>query len=171
MSNAIRRVVFVAASLGLAAAGASAQQPGVHAGVAPWAMQQAAAAADPNATLSTFTGSFVLNFSISIKSIIPSSFPIQCNASLTPSDIGSGYFYVEQKTVYATRSGNTATCSVTVPYSWQLSSASTPVSTTFMIMTEGTGSSLLNRVSTGNLPSVTLPANATTLTRAIAITI
>lgn len=172
MSQFIRRAALVAASLGLAAAGASAQQSGALPGTSQWAMQQAAAAkVDPNVVVATYTGSFVLNYTITIKSIVPSSFPIQCGASLTPSDIGSGYFYVESKTVFATRSGNTASCSVTVPYSWQLSSATTPVTTTYTIMTQGTGSSLLDRISTGNLPSVTLPTNGTTLTRSVAITI
>ena len=167
-----RRGALVAAGLCLAAAGASAQQSVARSAPAPWATQRAAAPmVDPNVALSTFGGSFVLNFTITIKSIIPSSFPIQCGATLMATDMAAGGIFSEDKIVFATRSGNTATCSITVPYSWSLSSASTPVSTTYMITTTGTGSSLFERISTGMLPSITVPVNGTTSTRAIAITI
>ena len=168
MTKTIHRTALVAAGLALAAAGASAQ----HVGTPQWAQQQAAAAkVDPNVAVATYTGTFVLNFTISIKSSIPASYPIQCSASFMPTDIGSGYFFNEEKTVLAIHSGSTGSCSITVPYSWVLSSSTAPVSTTYTVSTSGTGSSLVNRISTGSLASVPLPANTTTLTRTVAVTI
>jgi hypothetical protein len=106
-----------------------------------------------------------------LKSIVPGAFPIHCTASFTTVD-GSGLVYSEYKVVVATRTSNTATCSITVPYSWVLlSTGSAMVQTQYTVGTEGTGSSLVMRQATGTLAPVALPANTTTLTRSVAVTI
>ena len=171
MTRSIHRSALVAAGFCLAAAGASAQQSGAHAGAAPWAVQ-AAAAVDPNVAVATYTGTFFLSFTIAVKSSIPTNFPIQCSATMTVTDIANGAFYSESKAGVATRTGNTATCSLTVPYAWSLSSGSLQVATNYMVSATSTGgSSFVSRFSSGALPSVTVPVNGTTLSRPVAVTI
>jgi len=81
------------------------------------------ASAEAPAT-TTFTGTFVFNFTITVKANISSTAKIQCTGTATLLDVGSGNEIIESDTVLATRSGTTATCSPTIPYSWNLASSS-----------------------------------------------
>ena len=78
------------------------------------------------ATVSTYTGTLVATFTITIDSTLPTSDQIACAVRTTVNDT-SGATYKEIAEVAATRSGSTATCTVKVPYSWGLSSASDTV--------------------------------------------
>ena len=171
MNCIVRRAALVA-GLSLVTLVASAQQAPAHAAVPSWMAPPLAAqtAADPNAATATYTGTFVLNFTITIKSIVPGAVPIHCTGIFSPLD-ASSLNYSDYKTVVAVRSGNTATCALSVPYSWVLANASALVSTQYIVGTEGTGSSLVMRQASGSLGTVTLPANTTTLTRSVAVTI
>jgi hypothetical protein len=170
--HCIVRHATVVAGLSLACIAASAQQAPARAGLPTWmSTAPAGTFVDPNVATSTFTGTFVLNFTVTIKSIVPGAFPIHCTATILPID-ASGLSYTEIKSVAGTRSSNTATCSISIPYSWILASTGTAmVQTQYMVGTQGTGSSLVLREATGSLPGVTLPANTTTLTRSVAVTI
>lgn len=76
---------------------------------------------------STTSGKFVVNFSITVDASISSSAKIACQASAEVSDGPNGAKNVihETATVLATRSGSTATCTVDIPYSWDLLTEST----------------------------------------------
>ena len=171
-TNRLVRHATLVVGLSLTCLAASAQQAPTRGGSPAW-LQAAPAGTfvDPNVATSTFTGTFVLNFTVTIKSIVPGAFPIHCTATMTAID-ASSLVYSETKIVAATRTSNTATCSISVPYSWILASTGTAmVQTNYQVGTEGTGSSLVYRMATGTLPSVVLPANTTTLTRSVAVTI
>ena len=155
-------IVLLAAAAALSTAGA--QSP-AHAPV-PMAVSQQAV---PN-TLSTFTGTFIFNFVITLKPTIPTNYPITCSATLMPLDVSAGVTY-DVKSVTAVRSGNTATCNFSINYAWNLSSGSTMVNTSYTVTSAGTTTSLIDRTSAGSLPSVTVPANGTSLTRAVDVTL
>lgn len=118
----------------------------------------------------TYTGTLVLKFNITIKSGIPADWPIYCTQTVSPIDSG-GLFYSDVKTGIATRTGNTATCTAAVYYSWILASASTPVTTSYDVSTTGVSTSTINRVAVGSVPNVMLPANGGSLTRTVAVTL
>jgi hypothetical protein len=95
---------------------ASAQQshsPFNAAGVKLQFNSTAAAAAS-----TTHTGTIQVTFNITIKSAIPTSTPIYCEADLSASDSGYLDFYSEGATATAVRNGNTATCKASIPYQW-----------------------------------------------------
>ena len=80
--------------------------------------------------VSVATGKIVTNFTITVSSAIPSHTPITCNVSASVSDFNTstfaGYnFLNDSATVIATRSAGSARCTVTIPYSWNLSYRST----------------------------------------------
>ncbi|MBV9302916.1 MAG: hypothetical protein JOY62_04200 [Acidobacteriaceae bacterium] len=119
------------------------------------------------------TGTFVFNITITIKSSIPTSDTIVCTATADTDDVSSGRFMDEEASVAAKRTGNTATCSVTIPYSWPLSSASSDtVGLSYEVEAfSSTTTGALTRLSTQSLPSIKVPANGATTTETIASTI
>jgi hypothetical protein len=76
------------------------------------------------AAQSTTTGKFVFNFTIAISSPGISSGAISCQAAVDLVSSSSGLPYAEDDAaVKATITGSTGTCSVQVPYSWQVQSS------------------------------------------------
>jgi hypothetical protein len=77
--------------------------------------------------------------------------------------------------VAATRSGSTATCSVSIPYSWRVSSASDDVYISYDISAPPqplvSGSAFPRRYSGQPVATITIPASGTTTTYSIAATI
>jgi hypothetical protein len=73
------------------------------------------------------TGKIVVNFSIAVDASISSTANIACQASAEVSDgpASAKNLIHETATVLATRSGSTATCTVNIPYSWNLVTATT----------------------------------------------
>ena len=126
----------------------------------------------PEAANTTYTGSFVFNINMTIKPGLPATgYPLMCTVTVSGMDM-NGLMYTETKTSLAVRSGSTATCSnLTLYYAWSLADTSMPVNTQYEISAQGSGTSLVYRMSTGNLASVSLPANGTTLTRTINVTL
>jgi hypothetical protein len=72
-----------------------------------------------------YTGKFVYHFTITLGSTIPTGDVIQCAASADTTDTARETFLHEQGASQATVSGSTATCTVTIPYSWTLGSPTT----------------------------------------------
>lgn len=112
-------------------------------------------------------GSFVVNFTITIRSAIPTNSVINCGVSavLTEASVAGVNIITEGANVAATRTGNTAKCTVTIPYSWQvLNPATARVSLSYILSasraTAATG--LLNRTSGGSIASIPVPANGAT---------
>jgi hypothetical protein len=79
-------------------------------------------------TVSTLTGKFVFNFTITVDSTIASTSQIGCFAGVSTSDATNLNNIVETAAVSVTRgSGTTVNCTVTIPYSWKLGSPTTDV--------------------------------------------
>jgi hypothetical protein len=128
--------------------------------------------AAPPAT-TTSTGTFVFNFTITVKANISSTAKIQCTATATVFDASTGNEIIEQDTVLATRSGSTATCSPTIPYSWNLGSSSTDkVALGWIIISPSEASTITStlpsRVSEQfSFASISIPANGSTTTETL----
>ncbi|HEX6899766.1 MAG TPA: hypothetical protein VF789_08635 [Thermoanaerobaculia bacterium] len=129
---------------------------------------------DSEAAESINTGTIIVNITITIKSAIPAASPISCGVSATMADIdisaGSVNVISETATVVATRTGNTAKCTVTIPYSWTvMNSASAKVSLTYNLIggkaTATTG--LQVRSSIGPIANIPVPANGSTTTKTV----
>lgn len=67
-----------------------------------------------------YIGVFVVTLNIAVVSAIPASAPLLCTATFESSDASGGFGYFESATAFATRSGSTATCTIFIPYSWNL---------------------------------------------------
>jgi hypothetical protein len=113
------------------------------------------------------TGKFVVNFKITVASTLPATDVISCGVSSTLLDVGSTFEIFETATVAATRSGSTATCTVTLPYSWTLLTSTTDmVLLSYEILAPATtvGSPLPNRSSNHGFANIHVPASGATTT-------
>lgn len=126
------------------------------------------------AAITPITGQFVFNVTIAVSSKLSTKAVIGCQVDGGVDDLKSGYFSNEVS-VTATRSGNTAKCTLTVPYSWDLA---TP--TTDTVVFDLSVSATLDTVGTQGYyyenftaPSITskVPANGATTTQDITTTI
>jgi hypothetical protein len=122
---------------------------------------------------STYTGKFVVNFTVTISSAIPTGDTIGCNVSVTLVDTAGDT--TDSMAVSATRSGSTATCSVTIPYSWQVTSTTDPVYVSYDISAPPqplvSTSSFPRRYTTHPISKITVPLNGATTTYTITTTI
>jgi hypothetical protein len=80
--------------------------------------------AGPETTV-IYTGKFVYSFTITLSSTIPKGDVIQCYADADTDNDARDTYLNEEGASYATVNGSTATCTVTLPYSWPLASPST----------------------------------------------
>ena len=135
--------------------------------------QAATQEGEPSTT--TFAGKLVFDFTITVSSSISSSAKIACEAGASLEDTATLNFILESAQVLATRSGSTATCTVTIPYSWKLGSGSSDkVTLTYQITVpvEATGSSVLpSRFSEQTVGVISVPANGSTTTETVTATI
>jgi hypothetical protein len=115
-------------------------------------------------------GKFVVDFTITIASAIPLTDTIACSVTATVEGID------ETATVAAVRKGGTATCAVTVPYSWSLLSAITDeVGLTYdhsnnLFTTLGVSAGLPLRTSHHPIALIKVPANDATTTETVIAT-
>jgi hypothetical protein len=118
------------------------------------------------------TGTLIYKFTITISSTdITTAEQIACMSTNDVFD-SSGRTFDEQKTVAATRTGSTATCTITVPYSWALSSASTDmISQDVNVTVPYSAITLPLRLSDQTLASIKVPASGTKTTTNVAFTI
>jgi hypothetical protein len=131
------------------------------------------------AGLTTFGGSFVFKITITIKSTNLGTDAIACSAGLSVIDENPTTFVLtglwdEGAAVSTTRSGSTATCTVTIPYSWSLANGTTDtVDLDYGIEVPAPPSSspLPSRFNSHTLPSMHVPANGATTTVTVAATI
>jgi hypothetical protein len=117
------------------------------------------------------TGKFVFVFTITIASTSLATDTIICTANTNVFESG---LFLESASAKAAVKGSTATCAVTIPYSWPLKSASTDtVSLRYEVIASGaaTAGGLPNRISSQSLPTIKVPANGATTTENIASTI
>ena len=120
------------------------------------------------------TGKFVVNFTITVAATIASTAKIACVVNASTADAASGNFVQEEAAALATRSGSTATCTVNIPYSWNLSSASIDkVTLTYSIEApvEATATTAFpQRMSTQSLATIAVPTSGTTTTETVTAT-
>lgn len=130
---------------------------------------------DADRTVTTVGGKFVVNFTITVDSTIASTTKIGCNVEASFAD--STNFITEQAGTAVTRgSGTTVTCSVTIPYSWKLSTASTDMVGLTYTITSPTEISTATleyplRISTQSIATIKVPANGATTTETVTATI
>jgi hypothetical protein len=127
----------------------------------------------PVEAATTITGTFVFNFNITIASNISTSTTIACGGILTVSGDAATPSIYESQNANATRSGNTATCTFTIPYSWNLATPTTDkVSITWAIEAPAFMYGIVPyRSSQDRLPDISVPANGATTTETINATI
>ena len=130
-------------------------------------------AIEPEAITPT-TGKFVFNVTITVSSALPTTAVIECLVSGGVVGDPAGTF-TNTVTVTATRSGNTATCTLNVPYSWDLTTPTKDVVAFDLAVTASAGSpaSASFYEETFTAPAITtkVPATGTTTTETIATTI
>lgn len=97
------------------------------------------------------SGQINMAMTINIASSIPTGTPIMCGLSIVHMGVQSAY-YSEQAQTPAVRSGNTATCTVKIPYLWSLADTAMPVMPQISVIAE-------RRQLMHALPSFVLPAN------------
>lgn len=126
------------------------------------------------AAITPTTGKLVFNVTITVSSALSTSAVIGCEVVGGVADIATGEFS-NVAGVTATRSGTTAKCTITVPYSWDLA---TPAKDTVefdlsVSATVGTFGTASFYNETFSAPAVTMkvPANGTTTTQDITTTI
>ena len=125
------------------------------------------------AATAPLTGKFVFNFTITIQSTIPTTSALLCRATVSTADVGSLASHSESADVTATRSGATAKCTVTLPYSWLLSTVTQDrVSIEYGVNTAGslTPGAVSSRFSEHGLGSIAVPASGATTIETVAIT-
>lgn len=120
------------------------------------------------------TGTYTIHFTITIASDIPTADAISCNSELEVTGDGVGTI-VESAGALATRSGSTATCTVTIPYSWTLETPATDkLLVSYFLLTPANGKTVNPapvRTSHLDSPATTgVPANGSTTTVTVSAT-
>jgi hypothetical protein len=119
------------------------------------------------------TGTYTVNFTITIASTVPTTNEIGCTLQLQVTGDKAGTV-VETAGAVATRSGSTATCSVAIPYSWNLTTPTTDkLYLTYSVQSPVNytkGDPLPSRYGRVNVPASTVPATGSTTTLAVATT-
>jgi hypothetical protein len=123
--------------------------------------------------LTTYTGKFVVNFTITISSAVPTGDTIACDVDVIVIDAAGDL--TDDLSVAATRSGSTATCSVTLPYSWAVTSASDTVYVAYDVSAPPqplvSSSTFPRRYSAHPIAKITVPATGATTTYTVTPTI
>jgi hypothetical protein len=125
------------------------------------------------------TGTIVVNFSITVDATISSTAGIGCHAAASVSDgpTGAKNLINEAAGVLATRTGSTASCTVNIPYSWNLVTPTTDkVILAYSItapaeVPPGSPSSLPTRVSEQTrFAAISVPASGSITTENLTVT-
>lgn len=125
--------------------------------------------------VTTVGGKIVVAFTINVQSAIAATAKIGCSVSATVLDVATANTILETATVAATRTGATAKCTVTIPYSWTLGSMPTdkvilnysivaPVSAT-------AATALPSRTSSQSMGQIAVPANGAITNKTVTATI
>jgi hypothetical protein len=134
-------------------------------------------------TVSATTGKIVTSFTITVASAIPTTTHITCEVSASVFEQNPETFQipneiVDSATVLANRSGNTATCSVAIPYSWFLLNPGTDqaqlsydISAATAIAKTTKGGSLIDRTSTQTFDIISVPASGAVTNETVQATI
>lgn len=117
------------------------------------------------------TGTITINFTVTIKSAIPAAAVVNCGVSANVTEVSAGgvNIIIESASVAATRTGNTAKCTVTIPYSWTVTNPATArLNLSYTLSASKAGATgLLSRSSSGGIASIPVPANGATTTQTV----
>ena len=126
------------------------------------------------ATIAPTTGSIVLNVTIQVSSSLSTTAKFFCSSDTAVSDSLTGG-WTAVVTVTGSRVGNTVTCKLTIPYSWDLGAPTTDTMAVDLIVdtTVGTAGTSGFYEEENTMPVVTMkvPPNGTTTTKNITTTI
>ena len=131
---------------------------------------------EPLAT-TTYTGTIVVNFTITVSSAIPATDQIGCVVGATVFDTATLNAIVDLAGTAITRgTGTTLTCSVTVPYSWKLASGSTDsvslgYSVTSPVDFSTPAGEWPNRAGSHTIGTIKVPVSGTTTTETVKVRI
>jgi hypothetical protein len=119
------------------------------------------------------TGKFVFSFTVTVASTIATATKILCQADATVTEPTTFFTASEIAAVTATRSGSTATCTVTIPYSWPLTTASKDIVNLAFSISAGTPGSTTTsyRISTQTAGTIPVPATGSTTSLSFSPTI
>ena len=134
---------------------------------------------EPNSVESTTvtptTGTYVLNLTITLASTIPTATKIVCLVQIEVTGDAALSGIQQTAAIAATRSGNTATCTVNIPYSWDLASPATDkLDRVYSILApvEATpGTPVPFHSAHLNLGSIAMPASGATTTDTLTATL
>jgi hypothetical protein len=124
-------------------------------------------AAEVDAAATTkYTGTVKFNFTIALLESVPSGFDVLCEGDISTADNVSGLDQEVSNESVAKVTGSTATCAVSVPYSFTLSSGSNSISPSYYITLMPSSSSTvaadyLYKDFTSSLASINFPSNGT----------
>jgi len=129
--------------------------------------------AQPVWASTTVTGTLVFHFTYTVKSTLAVGAALNCTAMATVNDAGSGATFSEGASSFQ-GSGTPPVCTVEIPYSWNLASASSDkIVLSYSIATSPAGSNLQeSRTSqVQNFITISVPANGAITTENIAVTL
>lgn len=121
--------------------------------------------------VSPTTGTFVFKLTITLKSSNLASSTVVCSAvaDVFPTTSANDTYF-ETASIEASASGTTRTCTVTIPYSWVLTAASSD-EVTLSYGVEAIGSSDASRSSGHTIGTIKVPASGATTTETFAVTL
>jgi hypothetical protein len=139
---------------------------------------------EPEVTPAPVAGTIEVTFTVTLKTALPTgsqlAFFVDLSANSINSGTGKSVTYHEQSTVYAkTTSATTATCTVSIPYSWALPADSTTVRNdlegTYQVIGSSASGGLAGseRSSGGTflVPTNTFPATGATTKYSVPVTL
>mgnify|MGYP001766924527 CR=1 FL=1 len=127
----------------------------------------------PSAPQAIRTGTIVVNITISIRSALPATVKPMCFATINHGTNSGGAWqsYYQTDGVLAARSGNTATCSVRLPFSWADVTPANRIIVEAEVTTDverlATNARPVSRNGVVNLPALDFPAAGGTRTVAL----
>jgi hypothetical protein len=129
------------------------------------------AGAEGPEALTTFTGTINVTLTVTLKTTAITN--VTCSEEVSVIDgTSSPRFFAESNSVAATGTGNTRTCTLSIPYSWALATQPNDMMSTSYVVAGTKGTGLPTRSSTlSPLDTRSVPANGTTTSLTAAVTL
>jgi hypothetical protein len=122
------------------------------------------------ANTSQTSGKLILTLTTTLTTSFPTSESFSCGLNATVSDVTSGLTFSDTIFITATKTGNTLTCTVTLPYAWDLVSPTQDVMLVLYTINAINGTGLPQRVAQHGVASVRgVPSGTTSYTRSTVI--
>jgi hypothetical protein len=127
-------------------------------------------------TTTTVGGTIIVKFTITVKATIAATAKIACSVSAEVIDniTAAPAVILEEAAALATRSGTTATCTVTIPYSWNLATATSDKVTLSYVLSAPAEATVTTaypqRLSSQGIATIAVPANGATTNETVTAT-